>query len=48
MNKLAGALALGAAIALSPVVKAETPASTLVMAMNIDDIISLDLPRPSS
>ena len=42
MNKLAGALALGAAIALSPAVKAETPAATLVMAMNIDDIISLD------
>jgi peptide/nickel transport system substrate-binding protein len=42
MRAFAGALALGAAVALSPAVKAETPASTLVMAMNIDDIISLD------
>ena len=42
MKKLAGALILAAAMATSPLVQAETPPSTLVMAMNIDDIISLD------
>ena len=41
-KKLAGALALAAAIATAPLARAETPASTLVIAMNIDDIISLD------
>ena len=43
MNRLLGALA-GAVTALGAIsaAHAETPASTLVMAMNIDDIISLD------
>jgi peptide/nickel transport system substrate-binding protein len=43
MRKWLGTLALvvGAAVA-APIAQAETPASTLVMAMNIDDIISLD------
>ena len=42
MRAFAGALALVATIALGPVAQADTPATTLVMAMNIDDIISLD------
>ncbi len=42
MRAFAGALALVAAVALGPQARAETPASTLVIAMNIDDIISLD------
>ena len=43
MNKSLGALALVVAAALvGPIARAETPASTLVMAMNIADIISLD------
>jgi len=43
MNKWLGMLTfvVGAAAAM-PVAQAETPPSTLVMAMNIDDIISLD------
>jgi len=43
MNRWLGTLALvlGAAVA-APIAQAETPASTLVIAMNIDDIISLD------
>jgi ABC-type transport system substrate-binding protein len=41
MKAVVSALAL-AAVAVMPVAQAETPASTLVMAMNIDDIISLD------
>src|ERR671919_618224 len=41
MKAVVSALALAAA-AMMPVAQAETPASTLVMAMNIDDIISLD------
>lgn len=41
MNRLLGALTI-AALAFVPVAQAETPASTLVMAMNIDDIVSLD------
>jgi peptide/nickel transport system substrate-binding protein len=43
MRKWLGTLALvvGAAVA-APIAQAETPASTLVMVMNIDDIISLD------
>src|SRR5919109_3727323 len=41
MKAVVGALALAAAM-MSPAAQAETPASTLVMAMNIDDIISLD------
>ena len=43
MNRLLGALTcVAAALVATPVALAETPASTLVMAMNIDDIISLD------
>jgi peptide/nickel transport system substrate-binding protein len=42
MKKLLGSLALGAALAIAPAAYAETPANALVMAMNIDDIISLD------
>jgi peptide/nickel transport system substrate-binding protein len=43
MNKWLGPLALVvAAVVAAPVAQAETPASTLVIAMNIDDIISLD------
>ncbi len=43
MKKWLGTLAVVAAAALAPpVAQAETPASTLVIAMNIDDIISLD------
>jgi peptide/nickel transport system substrate-binding protein len=42
MKKLAGALALAAALATAPLAQAATPASSLVIAMNIDDIISLD------
>jgi peptide/nickel transport system substrate-binding protein len=43
MNRLLGALAcVIAALGAIPAAHAETPASTLVMAMNIDDIISLD------
>jgi peptide/nickel transport system substrate-binding protein len=43
MNKWLGTLALMVAAALTmPVAQAKTPPSTLVMAMNIDDIISLD------
>jgi peptide/nickel transport system substrate-binding protein len=43
MNKWLGALALVAAAGVAtPIAHAETPASTLVIAMNIDDIISLD------
>jgi peptide/nickel transport system substrate-binding protein len=41
MKAVVGALALAAAM-MTPAAQAETPASTLVMAMNIDDIISLD------
>ena len=36
------ALAISAVLAFSPIVKAETPADTLVIAKNIDDIITLD------
>ena len=43
MNRLLGALTcVVALLAAFPVARAETPDSTLVMAMNIDDIISLD------
>ena len=43
MNRLLGALTgVVALLAAFPVAHAETPDSTLVMAMNIDDIISLD------
>ena len=41
MKAVVSALALAAAVVI-PAAQAETPASTLVMAMNIDDIISLD------
>jgi peptide/nickel transport system substrate-binding protein len=41
-KKLAGALVLAAATLTAPLARAETPASSLVIAMNIDDIISLD------
>jgi peptide/nickel transport system substrate-binding protein len=41
MKAVVSALALAAALVI-PAAQAETPASTLVMAMNIDDIISLD------
>ena len=47
MKAVVSALALAAA-AMMPAAQAETPASTLVMAMNIDDIISPIRPRPSS
>jgi peptide/nickel transport system substrate-binding protein len=42
MKAFVGALTVAAAVAIVPAAHAETPASTLVMAMNIDDIISLD------
>jgi peptide/nickel transport system substrate-binding protein len=43
MNRLLGALTcMAAALGALPAAHAETPDSTLVMAMNIDDIISLD------
>ena len=43
MNRLLGALTcVAAALSALPAAHAETPDSTLVMAMNIDDIISLD------
>jgi peptide/nickel transport system substrate-binding protein len=43
MNRLLGALTcVAAAIGAMPPAYADTPASTLVMAINIDDIISLD------
>ena len=43
MKKWLGSLTIVAATAVgSPIGHAETPASTLVIAMNIDDIISLD------
>ena len=43
MNRLLGALTwVVALLAAFPLARAETPDSTLVMAMNIDDIISLD------
>jgi peptide/nickel transport system substrate-binding protein len=43
MTKWLAPLALmGAAVVAAPIAYAETPASTLVIAMNIDDIISLD------
>jgi peptide/nickel transport system substrate-binding protein len=42
MKAFVGALTVAATVAIVPAAHAETPASTLVMAMNIDDIISLD------
>jgi len=42
LKSLRYAVAIGALLVLSPSVKAETPADTLVMAKNIDDIITLD------
>ena len=42
MNKWLGPTLIAAAVMAGPIGHAETPASTLVMAMNIDDIISLD------
>jgi peptide/nickel transport system substrate-binding protein len=42
MKGLLGALTLATAAVLMPPAQAATPASTLVMAMNIDDIVSLD------
>lgn len=42
MKAFVGALIVAATAAIVPAAHAETPASTLVMAMNIDDIISLD------
>ena len=40
--RVLGGLALGALIAVSPPARAATPADTLVMAKNIDDMLSLD------
>lgn len=42
LRKLTGALFAGALMAMSPQVFADTPKDTLVIAKNIDDIISLD------
>lgn len=42
LRKLTGALFAGALLAMSPQVFADTPKDTLVIAKNIDDIISLD------
>jgi peptide/nickel transport system substrate-binding protein len=42
LRKLTGALFAGALLAMSPQVLADTPKDTLVIAKNIDDIISLD------
>ena len=42
LYRLKCALAAGLLLALAPAVKADTPADTLVIAHNIDDIITLD------
>ena len=48
LRTLKFALLAGAIAVLSPVAMAETPKDTLVIAENIDDIISLHPPRPMS